>query len=438
MGFDNKRIAVVGGGLGGMAFMNSAIHAQLPNIHIYEATDEFKQVGAGVNITRNANVILDAFGVGPDMLWKSSSDPPCYMEYRHYRTGEYLGQIDEFGDPKSRQIHRADLLDALKKNVGPDKISLGKRLESLAWDSNANCYVLHFTDKTKAEADIVIGCDGIKSVVRQYLQLNDHPIYSGQMVYRGYVSYDDLTPETAALLRKTVNFRGPRSHILTLPIGNDESNSARVGIIGFMTEPLENWNSESWLSTAPVSDLHRQVETWTGAVQEIIAGLEKGSPDGQILKQTLYVREPTAKWYQTQPGSPGSGIILIGDSVHSTLPHQGQGACQAIESGFALAQTLKNWHNDNLGDALQFFQDFRKPRTDRITQTSYETGKMASADIPEEMWAESFNPATVRERMRWVMEYDLLGELSKGLRSQDNKDVVDVEVAESVPIKVVA
>lgn len=324
MGLADRRIAVVGGGLGGMAFMNSAMHAGLLNIHIYEAASQFTEVGAGVNITRNANNVLDAFGIGPDILWKSSHDPPCYMEYRHYRTGEYLGQIDEFGAPMSRQIHRAHLLDALKKNVPDSKISLGKRLAGIEWRADKSCYVLSFLDHTTAEADIVVGCDGIKSMVRQHLGFVDQPIYSGQMVYRGYVSYDDLSPGTAALLRKTVNFRGPRRHVLTLPIGNDESKTARVGIIGFVTEPLENWTSESWLCTAPIDNFYEHVKGWTGAVQEIVAGLRKSSEDGQMLKQTLYVREPTAKWFEVQTDCPGSGIILTGDSVHSTLPHQGE------------------------------------------------------------------------------------------------------------------
>lgn len=440
MGFADKRIAIVGGGLGGMALANSGLYAQLSNVHLYEAAARLTEVGAGVNITRNTNRIMDAMGVGPAMLAKSSRDPPSYMEYRHYRTGEFLGQIDEFGEPRSRQIHRAHLLEALKENVADDKISLGKRLSSVEWSAEDKEYHLTFLDGTTAAADIVVGCDGIKSVVRsQHLGLSENPIYSGQMVYRGYVSYDDLTPETAALLRKTVNFRGPRRHVLTLPIGNEEAKNARVGIIGFMTEPLENWTSESWLSTAPVDDMYEHVKDWTGAVQEIVAGLRKGSNDGKILKQALYVREPTAKWFDVRPDAPGSGVVLIGDSVHSTLPHQGkydaflpfpgrcfvkliicylvlgQGACQAIESGFALAQVLRYWPDSNLDAALQFFQDLRKPRTDRITASSYETGKMASADIPEEQWASSFNPTVVRERMRWVMEYDLIAELAKTL-----------------------
>ncbi|KAE8553856.1 hypothetical protein EYB25_002394 [Talaromyces marneffei] len=412
MGFADKKIAVIGGGLGGMAFMNSARHAGLQNVHLYEAAPEFTEVGAGVNITRNANRALDAFGLKDDVLWKSSRNPPSYMEYYHYRTGEYLGQIDEFGNPKSRQIHRAHLLEALRKNVSNELLSTGKRLITISWDNNRKEYVLSFQDGTSATADIIIGCDGIKSVVRKHLGHGDHPIYSGQMVYRGYVAYEDLSPATSALLRKTVNFRGPKKHVLTLPIGNDESNTSRVGIIAFMTEPLEGWTSESWLDKAPIDDFFEHVKDWTGAVQEIIAGLRKGHPDGRILKQTLYVREPTDKWFATETSSPSSGIILIGDSVHSTLPHQGQGACMAIESGFALAQVLQQWKTSNLDDALQFFQDLRKPRTDRITKTSAETGKMASCDIPEEKWPEIFNYFVMRERMRWVMEYDLFQDIA--------------------------
>lgn len=101
-----------------------------------------------------------------------------------------------------------------------------------------------------------------------------------------------------------------------------------------------------------------------------------------------------------------------------------------------MAQTLKNWEDDNLEDAFQFFQDFRKPRTDRITQTSYETGKMASADIPEEKWAETFNPAVIKERMRWVMEYDLLGELAKGLQSSKKDTSVNDVNGVPLPVKV--
>jgi len=329
MGFGNKRIAVIGGGLGGMAFANAALYAGLENIQLYEQAPEFTEVGAGVNITKNANTILDAYGLKDAMRWKSSHDPPCYMEYRNYKTGEVFGQIDEFGQPSSRQIHRAHLLEAMRERVPQSLLNTGKRLSAIEWTGEE--YALSFLDGTTTTADIIVGCDGIKSQVRAHLGFADHPNYSGQMVYRGYVAYSDLSPAAALELRKTVSYRGKQRHILTLPIGNDESNTARVGIIGFMTEPLESWVSESWMAKAPVDKLAEQVEGWCSTVQEIISGLrksaERGGDGDLILKQALYVRDPIPKWYEVEAEHKGSGIILLGDSAHSTLPHQGKLTC---------------------------------------------------------------------------------------------------------------
>ncbi len=77
--FADKKIVVIGGGLGGMAFLNAAVYAGLENIHLYERAPEFSEVGAGVSLTQNANRIIDAYGLGPSMLWKSSHHPPVYM-----------------------------------------------------------------------------------------------------------------------------------------------------------------------------------------------------------------------------------------------------------------------------------------------------------------------------------------------------------------------
>jgi salicylate hydroxylase len=78
----------------------------------------------------------------------------------------------------------------------------------------------------------------------------------------------------------------------------------------------------------------------------------------------------------------------------------------AVESGVALATILKNWSN-NLKSAFSFYQNLRKPRTDKVTKTSYEAGKLASADVPE-VTSDTFNPDALRERMKWIMDYDVL------------------------------
>lgn len=74
MVFSDKKIAIIGGGLGGIAFANAAIYAGFKNIQLYEQAPEFTEVGAGVNITKNTNVVLDAYGLKEAMRWKSSRD----------------------------------------------------------------------------------------------------------------------------------------------------------------------------------------------------------------------------------------------------------------------------------------------------------------------------------------------------------------------------
>ncbi|KAJ5673868.1 hypothetical protein N7462_009307 [Penicillium macrosclerotiorum] len=412
MGFEDKRVAIVGGGLGGMSFLNAALYAGLKNVQLYEQASQFSEVGAGVNITSNANRILDAFGLHDSMTRKSSRKLPCYMEYHSYKTGEYLGHIEEFSQPPARLLHRAHLLDSLKERVPESSLNLGKRLASIDRNTAAGTapYTLHFEDGSTAEADIVIGCDGIKSNVRLDMGLGDSPNYSGQVVYRGFVDYKDLPKETAQLLRKTVNFRGPKRHVLILPIGNQETQTDRAAVIGFMSESLEAWDSESWMSRSDIDSLQEHVRDWCPQVQHIIEGLRKGSSDGKMLKQALYVRNPLDKWYEMKDDQKDSGIILLGDSAHSTLPHQGQGTCMAIESGIALATILRHWKTDDLEAAFKFYQDLRKPRTDRVTQTSYEAGKLASADTPDQMTS-NFNPQALGERMKWIMEYNVLEDL---------------------------
>jgi salicylate hydroxylase len=78
----------------------------------------------------------------------------------------------------------------------------------------------------------------------------------------------------------------------------------------------------------------------------------------------------------------------------------------AIESGITLATILRNWASEDLQSAFAFYKSIRKPRTDKITRTSYEAGLLASADLPESMTTD-FNPEALRNRMKWIMEEDV-------------------------------
>lgn len=85
----------------------------------------------------------------------------------------------------------------------------------------------------------------------------------------------------------------------------------------------------------------------------------------------------------------------------------GQGTCMANESGITLATILRNWASGDLAAAFEFYQKIRKPRTDKITRTKYEAGKLASADLLDSFTSD-FNPEALRYRMKWIMEEDVL------------------------------
>jgi len=324
------------------------------------------------------------------------------MTYRNYKTGEEIGTAYEVSAPYGRRVHRAHLLEILRKNIPPEKMKTGKCLKNIEY--NDGIYTLSFADGSKETANIVIGCDGIHSKVRQILGIKDDPQYSGQVVYRSLLHPSSLPEETANLLKEMTNFRGQKKHILVFPIGRDDAY--RLNIVAFMSEPLSQWKSESWMSKAPVSSLKEHVSDWNPHVLNIIKALEETAEDG-LMKQALYVRKPVDKWYQ-------DGIVLLGDAVHSTLPHQGQGTCQAIESSAALALLMTNAKDgETIADIYEKFKALRKPRTDEITRTSEIAGRRASTENPDVVDPNEFSPEKIGRAWDWILDYDILKETNK-------------------------
>ena len=319
MAFTDKKIVVIGGGLGGLSFVNAALHSGL-NVQAFEQASKYGEVGAGVKITQNAFNLLYRFGLEADFDAHSAVTSNIYMQYRHFRTGDVLANAEEYGELISRNIHRARLLEVLAKNIPPGVVHHSKRLKKYEARQSGG-YDVFFEDGTNVYADIIVGCDGIKSLVRPSLGIPDSPVYSGQVVYRALLPPDDLpSDEAKEIFKETVNFRGPRRHVLTYPVG-PPGPERRIGVIAFMSEPLEEWSQESWMATAPVESLEKHVAQWCPAVQDLILGLKRSDEIGEIMKQALYSRDPIDKWFETN-GSQ-SGVVLMGDACHTTLPHQG-------------------------------------------------------------------------------------------------------------------
>ena len=156
------------------------------------------------------------------------------------------------------------------------------------------------------------------------------------------------------------------------------------------------------MSKAPVKSLQQHVKDWCPCVQNVLAALESTAEGGEIMKQALYDRAPTEKWYE-------GGVVLLGDAVHSTLPHLGQGCCMAVESAAALAVLLKNAKETDTPEIVfQKYKELRKPRTDKMTEASAIAGHKILSTDPNLIEQEDFTHEKIERTWHWIETYDVL------------------------------
>lgn len=335
------RIAIVGGGLAGLAAANALATFGL-EASIYEAASSLTEVGAGINTSPQANKALQAIGLGARIAACGYSSPGTYS--RNMQTGEFLEFNDRqkaaarFGAPYY-VFHRADLLEALAGGLDPAAIHLGHRV--IGVDERRDSVVLVFANGTMVEADMVIAADGTKSVIRHALYGDDNPSYTGQMVWRALLKGSDVPRE---ILEPTghIQWVGPGCHLLAYYLRHGE-------VVNIVTqEDTDKWVAESWSAAGDPDEMRASFPNPEPRLRTLLSLVAECSKWG------LFTRPLTANW--------GRGRIqLIGDAAHAMLPNVGQGACQAFEDAYILGRWLAVE-----SDPIQAFANFRRIRIPRV------------------------------------------------------------------------
>ena len=353
-------VAVVGAGMGGLA-VAATLRAIGANVRVYEQAREFARVGAGIQMLPNAMKGLRALGI-EERLRKIAFEPISHLN-RDWNTGAIMRELpmseSAFGAPYLC-MHRAELHEALLSVLPPEIIHLNKKLIGLEQKSNE--VSLTFADGTTATADIVVGADGIHSVVREIIVGPDKPLHKGRIAYRAVFSSSLLEGRDLGLSR--TKWWGIDRHIV---IYYTTATRSEIYFVTSVPEPAEWLTQESWSAKGDVRELCREYE---GFHEDVMAVL-RACPD--CHKWAILEREPLPRW------SDGR-VVLLGDACHPMTPYMAQGGATAIEDAAILARCLEEVQCEDIETAFTRYEAHRKPRTSRIQAISSANTWMKGGD----------------------------------------------------------
>jgi salicylate hydroxylase len=385
-------MAIVGGGLAGLAVAH-ALRTFGMKAEVFEAAPALGEIGAAVNVSPQAVKALQAIGVGDKVAAVANSSPGIYT--RNMQTGEFLEWNDRqeaaarYGAPYYT-FHRADLLDALASGLDHGAIRLGHRLTGIAERSDR--VMLAFANGTHVEAEIVIGADGVRSVIRQALYGDDNPTYTGQMVWRALLNGGDV-PEEVLEPTGHIQWVGPGCHLLAYYIRGKK-------LVNIVTqEDTDQWVEEGWSTRGDPDEMRSSFPNPEPRLAKLLSLVTECSKWG------LFTRPLTQNW--------GRGRIqLIGDAAHAMLPNAGQGACQAFEDAYILARWLEARR-----DPVEAFSNFRRiriPRVHGVQRLSFSNARFKHMrDSAQQKESIAAGKSSVHGSSDWVWGYDPIGAWDK-------------------------
>lgn len=346
------RIAIIGGGIGGLAAAAFLDRAGLSSV-VYEQAEELKEVGAGLVVAPNAGRLLRRLGA-MERLQGRAVPLEVGWEFRRWDDGRILSaenlakSCERLYGERTYTIHRADLADAIAAAIPPGTVELGKRCTSVTVQDGMPA-VLTFADGTRMVADVVVGADGMHSTVRGAVTEPSPATYSGMCAFRAIVPAD-RAPAFSRRRAQTL-WIGPGHHMVHYPI----SGGTAINLVAFA--PAGDYTTESWSATATVAEFLAEFADWDPRLQQLIEGA--GTPG----RWALLDRAPLTNW--------GRGpVTLLGDAAHPMFPFFAQGAAQSIEDAAVLARCLaEDIHAP--ARALKRYESLRIARTTRLQHISH-------------------------------------------------------------------
>ena len=349
------RVVVIGAGMGGLSAAVGLRQAGA-DVVVLEQAPALQEVGAGLSLWPNAVHGLRRLG-----LWDSIEpvgarvDRSDILDQRGalLHGSPTLPVQERFGAPVT-MVHRADLHAVLRAPLGDGTLRLGARCVRLAQDADG--VVVTLADGSVVRGDVAVGADGLRSVVRALTLADGPPTYSGLTAWRAVVSVD------------------PR---LALQVRGSES-WGDASVFGMQRLPGNRvyWYAATRATqggTASPAGHRKDVLDQFGAWHDPVPSLVRGTGEAAVLRNDLYDRPALLSLAFGR-------VALLGDAAHPMLPYLGQGACQAIADGVALAGALGETHD--IRAALQAYNDRRMPQVTAAVNQSRRVARVAHLRAP--------------------------------------------------------
>ncbi|MEO2134748.1 FAD-dependent urate hydroxylase HpxO [Microbacterium sp.] len=364
------KVIVVGAGVGGTS-AGIALQRLGHEVVIYDQMRENRPVGAALSLWSNGVKVLNWLGLGAEVA--ALGGDMADMVYLDGHTGETmcdfsLAPVTTQTGQKPYPVARADLQALLMERFGLDGIHLGKKLTGIADDGTR--VTATFADGTTDTADMLIGADGARSIVRDYVQPEGAPPIARE--YSGYTNFNGLVPVSETIGRATAwtTYVAEGKRAAVMPIAGD-----RFYFWFDIPQP-----SGLAYDRGDLAPLREAFGDWAPGVQELLAAID---PAASLNRVEIWDITPFDTWTKGR-------VAILGDAAHNTSPDIGQGACSALEDAFALGIAFAT-NTLSVADTLRRYAAMRVERAGELVLRARKRGWETHAFDPAvtDAWYES-------------------------------------------------
>lgn len=363
-----RSATIVGAGVAGLTTA-IALAQRGARVTVLERATAIREAGAGLQLSPNAIRVIDALGLGMELRRISLRSRAVRLREAGGASVATLDLLRHRPDDDFCLIHRARLIELLAEAAR----AAGAKIR------------LNQTVGTPPDDRLVIGADGVRSVIRAALNGREVPFFTHQTAWRAVI------PDRAEAAPEAQVFMGPGRHLVSYPLAGGLRNLVAV-------QERHEWQEEGWSQPDDPANLRAAFAAFGGPVPEWLDTVTETHIWG------LFRHELPGCW---QDGR----MVLIGDAAHPTLPFMAQGAAMAIEDAWILAACLDNMPDQT--SALARFETLRRPRTARIVAAAnvnarnyHLTGPLRLAAHAGLRLASRFAPERLLGRFDWLYDYD--------------------------------